>query len=64
MITIKTKKLPNGTWFCFSTIKGYDYYFEGKNMEIVQNCMRKVLSEKGIRFANWLPEIIYLDPNR
>lgn len=44
MIKIHTKQNRKGNWWCFATLNGYDYSFEGKDILESQMKMKKCLS--------------------
>ena len=59
MITVQTKKMSNGKWYCYATIDCYDHSFEGKSFLEVRSKMIKFLRSKGKdNYAVWEEAVI------
>lgn len=48
MITVRTKKMSNGNWVCYATIKGYDHSFEATGFNTVQLQMANIVRKLSV----------------
>ena len=57
---IDTKQAPNGIFYCYATINGYDYSYEGKTEYLAQQQMRgKIASNLDESLIKWNDTVVH-----
>ncbi len=59
MIPIHTKRAPNGQYYCYATINGYDYSFEGETEYMARRPMLDKLNRCDGGDFVWEPTEFY-----